>query len=101
MTDASAADLDFAYLTTTGRRTGTPHRIEIWFALNDGVVFLMAGDGERADWVRNLLADARVTLELGGETRETVARPITDPDDLSEWGRTAMPIALAWSPQLV
>ena len=30
-----AAD-DFCYLTTTGRRTGNPHEIEIWFAVDPG-----------------------------------------------------------------
>ena len=109
------ADLDFCYLTTTGRRSGAPHRIEIWFALRDGVVYLLAGDGERSDWVRNLLADPTVTLQLGDETRRVLARAITDPDedalarrslvekyqprdrdDLDEWGRTALPVAIAW-----
>ena len=109
------AELDFCYLTTTGRRSGVPHRIEIWFALHEGVLYLLSGDGERSDWVRNLLADPRVTLELGGETTEAVARAITEPDedalarrslvekyqprdrdDLGEWGRTAMPVAIAW-----
>jgi hypothetical protein len=29
------ADEEFCYLTTTGRVTGRPHEIEIWFALED------------------------------------------------------------------
>ncbi len=113
---ADPATLDFCYLTTTGRRSGTPHRIEIWFALEGGVLYLLSGGGERSDWVRNLLADPRVKVELGDETRMTTARAITDededlfarrslvdkyqrrdPDDLGEWGRTAMPIAIVWS----
>ncbi len=113
--DIDPADLDFCYLTTTGHRSGVPHRIEIWFALHDGVVYLLSGGGEGSDWVQNLLHDPQVTLELGDETRATVARPVVDhdedalarrllvekyrsrdPDDLREWGRTAMPIAVAW-----
>lgn len=65
--------------------------------------------------MRNLLADPRVTLELGDRSRSTVARPVSDPDedalarrllvakyqgrdpdDLGDWGRSAMPIAVAW-----
>ena len=34
------ADEDFAYLTTTGRRTGRDHTIEIWFGLGEGRVYL-------------------------------------------------------------
>jgi deazaflavin-dependent oxidoreductase (nitroreductase family) len=109
------ADLDFCYLTTTGHRSGDPHRIEIWFALHDGVVYMLSGGRDGSHWVQNLLRDPQVVLELGEETRATLARPVTepdedalarrllvekyrsrDPDDLGEWGRTAMPIAVEW-----
>ena len=68
------ADEPFAYLTTTGRRTGRPHRIEIWFAAQDGRIYMAAGGRERADWVRNLQAHARVAVELGDGTYAGVAR---------------------------
>ncbi len=55
----------YAYLTTIGRRTGRPHRSEIWFAAQDGQVYLLSGGRERSDWVRNLQANAHVTVELG------------------------------------
>jgi len=42
----------YVYLTTTGRRTGRPHTIEIWYAVQDGRIYLMAGGRDRADWVR-------------------------------------------------
>jgi deazaflavin-dependent oxidoreductase (nitroreductase family) len=112
----SDADLDFCYLTTTGRVSGQPHRIEIWFAMHDETVYLMSGGGERSDWVRNLMADPSVELEVGTRKRSTQARLVEpgtdedelarrmlvakytrrDPDDLGEWGRTALPIAIAW-----
>lgn len=116
MTDRSAADLDLAYLTTTGRHTGQPHRIEIWFALAGGVVYLLSGGGDRADWVRNLIISPDVVLEIGDERRTTRARVVTDPDqdavarrlvvekyqprddgDLSDWGRTSLPVAIEWA----
>ncbi len=107
----------FCYLTTTGRRSGSHHRIEIWFALHDGVVYLLSGDRERSDWVRNVQADPEVILELGHERRVAPARVIDphDPEDalarrlllekyqpgyaedLSEWGRTALPVAVNWA----
>ena len=117
MNDArSLADLDFAYLTTRGRRTGRSHRIEIWFALHDDVVYLLSGGGDRSDWVRNLMASATVDLEIGPERRSTTARLVTDSDedalarrllvekyaprdddDLTDWGRRSLPVAIAWS----
>ena len=109
---ARSAGEPYAYLTTTGRRTGRPHRIEIWFAAEDGRLYLLAGGRERADWVRNLLADARVTVELGDEThagaarvleagtaedrraRELLVAKYREGDNLDEWGRTALPAAI-------
>ena len=116
MTDADPlADLDYCYLTTTGRHSGQPHRIEIWFALVDGVVYLLSGGAERSDWVRNLTISPDVVLEIGGEKRTTKARVVTDPEedalarrivaekyrpryrgDLSDWGRNSLPIAIDW-----
>ena len=116
MSDGPLADLDYCYLTTTGRRTGQPHRIEIWFALSDGRVYLLSGGGARSDWVRNLIEAPEVRLEIGGEERATTARVVTDPGedaearqlltekyrpryrgDLTEWGRTSLPVAVDWS----
>ena len=109
------ADLDFCYLSTVGRTSGRPHRIEIWFALHEGTVYLLSGGGERSDWVKNLMASPDVDLEIGGQVRRTRARPVepgTPEDatarrlllekyagpgqDLAEWGRTSLPIAIDW-----
>jgi deazaflavin-dependent oxidoreductase (nitroreductase family) len=102
----------FAYLTTTGRRTGRPHRIEIWFAAQDGRMYLLSGGRERSDWVRNLRANAQVTVELGGEARAGEARILQagtaedqrarellvgkyrQGDNLDEWGRTSLAIVI-------
>jgi deazaflavin-dependent oxidoreductase (nitroreductase family) len=111
---ADPAEADYCYLTTTGRVTGRPHRIEIWFGLRAGIVYLLAGDRERADWVRNLLASPGVLLELAGELRPANARvlePGTEEDalarrllvekyqpgygeDLTEWGQTSLAVAV-------
>src|ERR1051325_2737939 len=38
---------DSCYLTTTGRTSGNPHTIEIWFALHGDRVYLLAGGGDQ------------------------------------------------------
>lgn len=68
-----AAD-DHAYLTTTGRRTGEPHEIEIWYERAGDVLWLLAGGGRSSDWVRNLDADPRCTVRIG---RDGPALPAT------------------------
>jgi deazaflavin-dependent oxidoreductase (nitroreductase family) len=111
------ASLDFCYLTTTGRISGTPHRIEIWFALHEATVYLMAGDRDRSDWVRNIMASPEVMMEIGDRLRSTTARIVRpeEPEDalarallvakygerpgsgdLTSWGRSALPVAVEW-----
>jgi deazaflavin-dependent oxidoreductase (nitroreductase family) len=104
-----------AYLTTSGRISGTPHRIEIWFATGDQAVYMLAGGGDRSDWVRNLMVSPDVVLQIGERKRHTRARvvsPGTEEDataralllekyastgeDLSDWGASAVPIAVEW-----
>ncbi|GMQ99053.1 MAG: hypothetical protein BMS9Abin17_1599 [Acidimicrobiia bacterium] len=58
---------DFAYLTTSGRVTGQPHRVEIWFVIVDGFLWVNSGGGRRSDWVKNLIGDPRVVVEVGND----------------------------------
>ncbi len=110
--DPSLASQQFCYLTTTGRVTGNPHEIEIWFGLADGRLYMLAGTGHRSDWVRNLIKQPNVSIRIAGQIFEAVARVVeagTDEDamarkllvekyhsprdDLAGWGRTALPVA--------
>jgi deazaflavin-dependent oxidoreductase (nitroreductase family) len=112
---ASLGDEAFCYLTTTGRVTGRPHTIEIWFALNGRALYILSGNGprHRADWVRNLTKTPEVTVRIGdrefagigriveGDEEDGHARRLllekykpTYSGDLSEWGRTALPVAV-------
>jgi deazaflavin-dependent oxidoreductase (nitroreductase family) len=81
-----ASDDDFCYLTTRGRRTGRPHEIEIWFAVDDSTLYLLSGGGDRSDWVRNLRADPAVTLRLRDTAYDATARVVDDVEE-SERGR--------------
>ncbi|TMB58886.1 MAG: nitroreductase family deazaflavin-dependent oxidoreductase [Chloroflexi bacterium] len=108
------AEADFAYLTTIGRKTGRPHRIEIWFALHDGRIYMLSGDGDRADWVKNIRKNGRVRIKVGSRTvearariarggaedqraRELLDRKYMDwkpGKKLSSWARGALPVAI-------
>jgi deazaflavin-dependent oxidoreductase (nitroreductase family) len=111
----SGIDEAFCHITTTGRRTGNPHRIEIWFAAepDSRTIYVLAGGRERADFVRNAMVQPRVTVRLGHEEVPATARilePGTKEDalarrlilekyqspgsgDLESWGRSALPVA--------
>jgi deazaflavin-dependent oxidoreductase (nitroreductase family) len=68
-------------LTTTGRRSGLPRRIELVFHVIDGKVVISGMPGRR-DWYANLVADPHLTFHLKGPIQAdlpAIARPITEP----------------------
>ena len=68
-------------ITTTGRKSGEPQRLEIWFHNVDGRIFITGTPGRR-DWHANLLADPAFTFHLKESIQAdvpAVAHPIVDP----------------------
>ena len=107
------ADDDFCYLTTTGRVTGKPHTIEIWFAAEGTTIYLLSGGRDRADWVKNALRMPRVDVRLRDQHFSGHARLVEDMEEdrrareivvakyqprhgeeLGSWGRTSLPLAI-------
>jgi deazaflavin-dependent oxidoreductase (nitroreductase family) len=85
-------------ITTTGRRTGEPRRIEIVFHRIDGRIWIsgMPSSRKRA-WLANLEADPHLTLHLKGPLAAgdlpATARVVTD---LDERRRILARVAQAW-----
>ncbi|MEU6630290.1 nitroreductase/quinone reductase family protein [Streptomyces parvus] len=71
-------------ITTTGRRSGRPSRIEIFFYRAHGETYLCSGtSGRPTDWYANLLANPDFTLHLKHGVRADLparAEPVTDPE---------------------
>lgn len=108
------AEESFCYLTTTGRVTGEPHEIEIWFALvpERRTLYMLSGGGDRSDWVKNLFHNPEVEVRIAGERLAGRARKAKDaeedelarrllvekyersPGRLENWRRTAMPVVV-------
>jgi deazaflavin-dependent oxidoreductase (nitroreductase family) len=114
---ADLAGEDYCYLTTTGRVSGEPREIEIWFGLVGTTLYMLSGGGRRSNWVRNLLSEPAVTVRIGELTRPGHARVVESPEedeharrllfdkystryggDLDDWRRTALPIAVDFGP---
>lgn len=105
---------DYCYLTTTGRRSGQPHEIEIWFGVDGSTLYLLSGGGEKSDWVRNLKAQPQVSVRIGKQVFAATARLVAEDGEeqlarrllaakyygwregkrLNNWARTALPVAL-------
>lgn len=112
----SLAEEDFCYLTTTGRRSGPPHTIEIWFALKGITLYMLSGGRDKADWVKNIQQHPDVQVRIGDTTfngRARIIRGDTDAqedalareivfnkytargeDDLLDWSHTSLPVAV-------
>jgi len=104
---------EYCYLTTTGRVTGKPHQIEIWFVAQNNSIYMLSGSGT-SDWVKNLLKDPAVSVRIGNRTLPGTARIVENDQEemtvrnqmadkykereadgsLSEWARTALPVAI-------
>jgi deazaflavin-dependent oxidoreductase (nitroreductase family) len=103
---------DFCYLTTTGRVTGRPHTIEIWFALDGRILYMLSDGRDGSDWVKNLQRTPEVTVRISDERFEGHARVVEEdvedelarqllvdkyerkPGSLSNWRQTALPVAV-------
>ena len=65
-------------LTTTGRRSGKA-RVRAIRVIRDGNrLYAVAMLGTQCDWVRNVRAQPRVRVKLGGRTHDAIARQLTD-----------------------
>ncbi len=107
-------DEEYCYLTTTGRVTGKPHEIEIWFGLNAHTLYLLSEGREKSDWVKNLLKDPAVKIRLAKQRFTATARLVTDEQEemmarkmlaskyqqwrvgqkFSHWARTALVVGI-------
>jgi deazaflavin-dependent oxidoreductase (nitroreductase family) len=90
---------DFCYLTTTGRRTGASHEIEMWYARDGDTLFVLAGGGRGSDWVRNIETDHRATVRIGDDRFEAVGRLLDRPADADEAERARTVVFEKYQPR--
>ena len=97
-------------LTTTGRASGEPRRIEIVFHAIDGrIVISGMPRREKRAWLANIEADPRVTVHLKRDVVADlpgVARVVTDEGERRQllahvaraWGRNDLEVMVSYSP---
>jgi deazaflavin-dependent oxidoreductase (nitroreductase family) len=69
-------------ITTTGRKSGQPRRIEIWYHRLDGRYYITGTPNRPRDWYANLVANPDFTFHLKQSATADLAataRPITEP----------------------
>jgi len=88
-------------ITTTGRRSGLPRRVEIVFHAIDGRIYISGSPGFPRSWLANLRTDARFTFHLKGAVQAdlpALARPV---DGEAERRRIFAEIVKVWTGQNV
>jgi deazaflavin-dependent oxidoreductase (nitroreductase family) len=99
---------DLVDITTTGKRTGLPRRVELVFHNIDGRVYISGLPGRRS-WYANLVANPRFTFHLKRVVQAdlpAIARPITEPTErraimtqvARNWDRNDLEVMMARSP---
>jgi deazaflavin-dependent oxidoreductase (nitroreductase family) len=66
-------------LTTFGRTTGLPRRVEIWWFRVEGR-FVVTGMPGRRDWLANAIANPDVIVHVDGRDLRARAAIVTDDD---------------------
>jgi deazaflavin-dependent oxidoreductase (nitroreductase family) len=112
-TDAIEAALERGHtidITTTGRRTGRPRRLEIVFHNIDGKIYISGTPSRRRRrWLANLEADPHMTFHLKGRVRadlpatariidQEAERRAVLPHVARNWGRTDLEAMVRYSP---
>src|SRR5215211_6057417 len=77
--------LQYLYLMTTGRVTGQPREIEIWFVESQGKLYILAEHFHKAQWVKNIERNPRVRVRVGSSEFEATARALDEKRDAATW----------------
>jgi deazaflavin-dependent oxidoreductase (nitroreductase family) len=84
-------------ITTTGRKSGKPRRIEIVFHNIDGRIYISGiPRPNKRDWLLNLEAEPRFTFHLKGRTHADLPATARVIDDETERRRVLPHVARAW-----
>ena len=72
----------WAILETRGRKTGRPRRNPVGNGLAGDTFWIIAEHGRKAGYVRNIAADPRVRVFVGGGWRTGTAKALPEDDPL-------------------
>ncbi|GHO70237.1 hypothetical protein KSC_091290 [Ktedonobacter sp. SOSP1-52] len=105
---------NFCYLTTTGRKSGKAHTIEIWFALEGSTLYMLSGGRDKADWVKNIQRQPEVEVRIKATRKQGRGRIVAEGseedararqlvfskyaprsnEDLRDWSRRSLTVAV-------
>lgn len=83
-------------ITTTGRKSGQPRRIELVYHNVDGRILISGRPGYPRGWIANLAADPSMTFHLKRDVVADLAARGRVVTDRAERERLLEPISRAW-----
>jgi deazaflavin-dependent oxidoreductase (nitroreductase family) len=114
--DPDLARRAVCYLETTGRTSGQPREVEMWFAADPerDRIYLLSGGRDQAHWVRNIRREPSVHVTIGprrlagtaseieGGAGDALARRLLaakyqgwiEGSELSAWAEGSLPVAI-------
>jgi deazaflavin-dependent oxidoreductase (nitroreductase family) len=84
-------------LTTTGRKSGKKRVTPLQYEEIDGLYYLGAARGLKADWVRNIQADPQVEIRVGAKRFQGCAEVVNDPVKFADF----MEVRLERHPRMI
>jgi deazaflavin-dependent oxidoreductase (nitroreductase family) len=70
-------------ITVTGRKSGRPVSIPVWFVSEDDKLYLLPVKGSDTQWYKNVLQNPSIRVKAGGAETELKATPVTDPKQVT------------------
>lgn len=72
-------------LTTTGHKTGKPRITPLQYEKIKGVFYVASALGKKSDWLKNIKANNRVSVQVKSQTFEGLAEIFTDPESIADF----------------
>jgi len=64
-------------ISVTGRKSGRTISNPVWFAFDDGKLYLLPVQGSETQWYKNVLNNPAIHIDARGAAGDFKARPIT------------------------
>lgn len=65
-------------ITVTGRKSGRPISIPVWFVFEGGTLYLVPVQGSDTQWYKNVVKDPKMLIDARGAEAEVEVVSITD-----------------------
>jgi len=70
-------------ITVTGRKSGRPISIPVWFVFENGKLYLVPVTGSDTQWYKNVLKNPSIRIEAGGAKTEVKVASVIEAKQVS------------------